>query len=72
MQQLIETARQLGIPCCICGEAPVLHPEIIDDLVRWGISSISVNPAAIAQTYRAIARAEQRLLLEAARRSLES
>ncbi len=72
MQQLIETARQLGIPCCICGEAPVLHPEIIDDLVRWGISSISVNPAAIAQTYRAIARAEQRLLLEAARRSPES
>ncbi len=71
MQQLIETARQLGIPCCICGEAPVLHPEIIDDLVRWGISSISVNPAAIPQTYRAIARAEQRLLLDAARRSLE-
>ncbi len=72
MRQLVETARQLGIPCCICGEAPAIYPELIDDLVRWGITSISVSPAAALQTHRAIAQAEQRLLLEAARRSLES
>jgi len=71
MRQLVETARQLGIPCCICGEAPAIYPELIDDLVCWGITSISVNPAAVLQTHRAIAQAEQRLLLDAGRRSLE-
>jgi pyruvate,water dikinase len=44
-----------------------LYPEIVESLVRWGISSISVNVDTVEQTCRAIARAEQRLLLDAAR-----
>jgi len=40
-------------------------------LVEWGIQSISVDVNDVEATYHAIARAEQRLLLEAARRSLE-
>jgi pyruvate, water dikinase len=68
IQQLIERARDMGIPCSICGQAPVLYPEIIDRLVQWGITAISVEAGAVEQTYWAIARAEQRLLLEAARR----
>lgn len=70
IKQLIETARVHNIPCSICGQAPVLYPEIIDQLVQWGITSISVEPEAIATTYRAIARAEQRIILEAARKTL--
>ncbi|GAC1459650.1 MAG: phosphoenolpyruvate synthase [Chamaesiphon sp.] len=68
--QIIKLAKDSGIPCCICGQAPVLYPELVDRLVGWGITSISVEPNAIEQTYSAIARAEQRLLLEAARRQL--
>jgi pyruvate,water dikinase len=40
--------------------------------VEWGITSISVNPMAIEQTYQAIARAERRLLLNLARDRLRS
>ena len=43
------------------------YPELIDSLVRWGISSISVDVNHVENTYIAIARAEKRLLLEAAR-----
>ncbi|MBW4605471.1 MAG: phosphoenolpyruvate synthase [Calothrix sp. FI2-JRJ7] len=68
IKQLIETARSYNIPCSICGQAPVLYPEIIDQLVQWGITSISVEPEAILRTHHAIARAEQRIILEAARR----
>jgi len=57
--QLIKEARSLNIPCAICGEAPVLYPEIITDLVHWGIHSISVVPEAIETTYQAILNAEQ-------------
>ncbi|MEH1843765.1 MAG: putative PEP-binding protein [Nostoc sp.] len=68
--QLIQIAKSAGIPCSICGQAPAIYPEIIDKLVEWGITSISVEPEAIERTYQAIARAEQRLILEAARRKL--
>ncbi|MFN6561753.1 MAG: putative PEP-binding protein [Nostoc sp. ChiSLP01] len=69
--QLIHMAKSAGIPCSICGQAPALYPEIIDRLVEWGITSISVEPEAIERTYQAIARAEQRLILAAARSELK-
>jgi len=69
--QIIQLARQANIPCSICGQAPALYPELIDSLVRWGITSISVEPEAVERTSVAIARAEQRLLLEAARRQVD-
>jgi pyruvate, water dikinase len=68
--QLIEMSKNAGIPCAICGQAPVIYPEIIDRLVQWGITAISVEPDAVERTYHAIARAEHRLILEAARRQL--
>lgn len=67
IEQLIVQSVAAGIPCSICGDAPALYPEMIESLVEWGISSISVNADAVERTYRAIARAEQRLLLQAAR-----
>jgi pyruvate, water dikinase len=67
IKQLITMAKTAGIPCSICGQAPVQYPELIDLLVRWGITSISVDGSDLERTYYAIARAEQRLLLEAAR-----
>ncbi|MEG4353329.1 PEP/pyruvate-binding domain-containing protein [Microcoleus sp. LAD1_D3] len=67
IEQLILQARAAGIPCSICGDAPALYPETVESFVRWGISSISVNVDSVEQTCRAIVRAEQRLLLEAAR-----
>lgn len=67
IEQLIRQAQAADIPCSICGDATALYPEIVESLVRWGISSISVNVDAVEQTCRAIARAEQRLLMQAAR-----
>ena len=65
--QLIQQATQLGIPCSICGHAPSCDPELVEDLVRWGITCISVDPAAVEATYWAIAQAERKLLLETVR-----
>ena len=70
IQQLITMSKTAGIPCSICGQAPVQYPELIDLLVRWGITSISVDGSDLESTYYAIARAEKRLLLEAARHKL--
>jgi pyruvate, water dikinase len=64
--QLIKTAQELGIPCTICGEAPVHHPELVDWLVELGITGISVAPESVLVTQQAIAQAEQRHLIQPA------
>lgn len=64
MQHLIQVAKQAGIPCSICGQAPVQHPELVEQLIAWGITTISVSPDAVESTYRAIAQAERNLLSE--------
>jgi len=72
LKALIEKAREGGIACSICGQGVVLYPELVDDLVRWGITTISVEESGIEPVYRAIARSEKRLLLEAARNQLNT
>jgi pyruvate,water dikinase len=45
-----------------------VHPEYAEVLVRAGIDAVSVSPDAVERTRRLLAAAEQRLLLEHARR----
>lgn len=61
--QLITTAKDYNIPCSICGQAPLQDPNSIDNLIKWGITTISVEPNVIVNTHKSIARAEKRLLL---------
>ncbi|MGF1489308.1 MAG: putative PEP-binding protein [Prochloraceae cyanobacterium] len=71
LKQLIKSAKKLGIDCSICGQFPVESPQSIEQLIRWGIDSISVEPQGVESTYKAIARAEQSLILKAAIAKLE-
>jgi len=67
LQELIPKARRLGLSTSICGQAPSVHPEYAELLVRAGIDAISVNMDVVDRTRRLIAAAEQRVLLDAAR-----
>jgi pyruvate,water dikinase len=67
LQQLIPRARKLGLQTSICGQAPSVHPEYADILIRAGIDAISVNLDAVDRARALIAAAEQRVLLDAAR-----
>ena len=67
IRAIVGQCRRLGVTCSICGQAPSVHPEYADFLVRAGVDSISVNPDAVDATRRNVAAAEQRLLLEAVR-----
>ncbi|HEX6052826.1 MAG TPA: phosphoenolpyruvate synthase [Gemmatimonadaceae bacterium] len=64
---IIAESKRLGVTCSICGQAPSVHPEYAEFLVRLGIDSISVNPDAIESTRRNVDAAERRIMLAAAR-----
>ena len=68
---LITEAHKKGRTVSICGQAPSVYPEFTEFLVKAGIDSISLNPDTVMDTIPIIASAEQRLLLEAARRQRE-
>ena len=60
LEKTIKTCLKKGITCGICGQAPSLYPDLVAKLVSWGISSISVNPDAIARTRELIYNSELR------------
>lgn len=62
LKKTIKTCNRHGITSSICGQAPSRYPELVEKLVRWGVTSISVSPDAIQRSREMIAWAEKRLV----------
>jgi len=60
LKRLITKAKKRGILCSICGQAPSNYPELVEKLVKWGATSISVSPDAIDATREIVAAAEKK------------
>jgi pyruvate,water dikinase len=62
----IETCRAAGVDTSICGQA-ASNPQMVDFLVREGITSISANIDAVGDVLDETARVEKRLLMDSVR-----
>jgi pyruvate,water dikinase len=66
MGDTIDACREAGVDTSICGQAGS-HPEMVDFLVRKGITSISANIDAVGNVLEEVNRVESRLILDSVR-----
>ncbi len=62
LRRTIKTCKKYGITSSICGQSVSVYDGLIEKLVRYGITSISVNPDAINRARGAIMDAEEKLV----------
>jgi len=59
-EKTIKICRKNKVTSSICGQAASIYPDLVEKLVDWGITSLSVNPDAIERTRELIAEAEKK------------
>lgn len=62
LEYIVKTCAEYGVTCSICGQAASDYPEIIEKLVKAGITSVSVTPDAIDRTRELIFNIEKKQL----------
>lgn len=59
-EHIVKTCVKRGVTCSMCGQAPSDYPELVEKLVKWGITSVSVNPDAIDHVRETVYEAEKK------------
>ena len=62
LEKTIRTCVKRGVTASICGQAPSDYPDLVEKLVSWGITSVSVNADAIDSVRETIVAAEHALI----------
>lgn len=61
LKKIITTARKHNVTVSVCGQAPSDYPDIVEKLVEWGVTSLSLNPDAVDRTRQLIYEYEKKL-----------
>ncbi len=61
LRRVIKKCKKHGVTSSICGQAPSVYDDLVEKLVKYGITSISVNPDAINRVRGVIAETEKEL-----------
>lgn len=62
LRRVIKICHKHGVTTSICGQAPSEYEDLVEKLVRYGTTSISVNPDAIDRVRNVVAEAEKRMV----------
>lgn len=61
-ERVIKACDKRGVTTSMCGQAPSDYPDLVEKLVAWGITSVSVNPDAVDHVRETVAESERRLV----------
>src|SRR3990167_2686284 len=59
LRRVIRKCNKLGVTSSICGQAPSVYEDLVEKLVGYGVTSISVNPDAVDRVRHDILDAER-------------
>ena len=62
LERAVKTAHKHNITASICGQAPSLYPTLLEKLVQWGITSVSVSPDVIDSVRENLSHFEKKLI----------
>ena len=60
LEYIVKTCVLYNVPCSICGQAASDYPDMVEGLVKLGITSVSVNPDAVERTRELIYNIEKK------------
>jgi len=61
LKRVIKHCNEAGVTSSICGQAPSMYPDLVNKLVSYGITSISVNPDVINSVRKTVYEVEKRI-----------
>ena len=64
LEKIVTTCRKRKVTCSVCGQAPSVFPELVEMLVDWGVTSVSVSPDVIEKTREIVYNSEKKVLSE--------
>lgn len=61
LEKIVKTCKKMNVTCSVCGQAPSDYPELAEQLVKWGITSLSLTPDAVDRTRILISEIEKNI-----------
>src|SRR3990167_4669523 len=62
LERTIKACNKHGVTSSICGQAPSTYDELVEFLVKLGITSLSINPDSVGRVQRVVHEAERRIV----------
>lgn len=62
LEHVIKTAHKHNVTSSICGQAPSQYPDLLEKLVQWGITSVSIAPDTIDSVRHTLSLCEKKLI----------
>lgn len=62
LKRTIKLCNKHGITSSICGQAPSTYEDLVEKLVKWGVTGISVNPDAVERVREVVHKTEKELV----------
>ena len=61
LEKIVKTARKYDVSVSVCGQAPSDYPDLVEKLIEWGVTSLSLNPDAVDRTRELIYQIEKKM-----------